>query len=109
MGVADCAWGWLVVGSGTHHVHRVAEQQPLGPDAGDVVHEEMLPGEEVLQAAAQPSARPHAALVELVQMPHHYTHMHKHTCTNKHTCTHTHTHTHNYTFFRFTQAIRFWV
>ena len=52
-------------------MHGVAEQQPLGTDAGDVVHEEVLPGEEVLQATAQPAARRHAALVELVQMPHH--------------------------------------
>ena len=63
-------------------MHGVAEQQPLSPDAGDVVHEEVLPGEEVLQAAAQPAARRHAALVEVVQMPHHYTHAHAHTRTH---------------------------
>lgn len=54
-----------------YHLHGVAEEQALGRDAADLVHESVLPGEEALQAAAERAARRHAGLVQLVEPLHH--------------------------------------
>lgn len=56
----------------SYHLHGVAEEQALGCDAADLVHESVLPREEALQAAAERATRRHAGLVELVQSLHHW-------------------------------------
>lgn len=55
----------------TDHLHGVAEQQPLGRDGGDLVHQTMFPGEEALQTSAEGAAGRHAGFVELIQLPDH--------------------------------------
>lgn len=57
-----------------HHLNGVAEEEPLGGDGVDVVHEAVLAGEEAFEAGAEGAARHHTGLVEVVQSSDHCSH-----------------------------------